>query len=296
MKHHSLLVYGESTVGKTSFLALLVRELLQRFPGKRARLCTAEHSNAMQDLLDEGLVEVWKLNTRSYPFQCARRATDGYWPVDAADPESKLVMLPTYWEKYPIRIFEGGTTISNYIAGSSVTGAFAERIGVGQQIGPSDSKDGPVCFMDGEEGVGALSRSNFGFVQREMTSIIQRSQKHPGYSIWTSHQDDVKEKKAGMATGRTLIGPEIFGGALTASIGREFADFWHLVRVTADDGTVERRLYLRDHVEENAIALARNSVPLPLQAKVPDYIRLSEKGGLPRLEAAKILLEKLPTF
>ena len=79
-----------------------------------------------------------------------------------------------------IRLFEGLATFSNYLAGSYVIGAMAERIGRGEQIGPTDSGE-LVRIQDGSAGVGGLSRSNYGFAQKEMTSLVQRSQKRPGY-------------------------------------------------------------------------------------------------------------------
>lgn len=305
--HHSILIYSPFSGGKTALIGELVEELLPRYSaGAAARLVTAETYNTIQRQINAGSIVPWKLNTRPHPFETCHFAMDGYWPVDPLNPESPFT-APTAdtWTKFPIRIFEGLATVANYLAGNSVEGGMAQRIGAGDSIGPTDSGE-LIRLVDGSVVVGGLSRSNYGFVQKEMTSLVHRTLKRPGLIIWTAQEDDVKEKKAGVATGRTLIGPEVFGGALTSVIGREFSDVWRIVNIPIDytlsDGStrrvVERRLYLKDHVDPLdplLVAKCRNSAGLDNQENVPDYILLTDKDkpGLPRKGVAKVIIEKL---
>lgn len=305
-KMHPVLLYSQFALGKSAFLASFVDEMLPLLPeGSKARLVTAEHYVEYLDLQTEGRIEIWKINTRDHPFSTAQRACDGWWPENPLDPESPLLPPSAEtWSRYPIRIFEGTATIANYLAGNSVKGAIAQRIGSGESIGPTDSGE-LIRIQDGETVVGGLSRSNYGFVQKEMISLIQRSQKHAGFVIWTGQEDDAKEKKGGVSTGNTILGPEVFGAALTSTIGREFADVWRIVAVPADyeNGAdsrriLERRLYLKEHLDPfgaSFVAKGRNSAGRKRQFEVPDYIRLTdpERPGAPREDAAKRVIETL---
>src|SRR5262249_50279668 len=156
------------TKGKSSFIAQLIEALLPSLPdGCKARIVTAEHYNAYNKLIAAGKAEVWKLNTRNYPFSTTDKAVDGFWPTDPTDPTSKFV-APTLetFQKYPIRVFEGTATIANYLAGNTVRGGLADRIARGEYCGPTDSGEA-IRLIDGEgedaSAVGSLSRSNVGW-------------------------------------------------------------------------------------------------------------------------------------
>lgn len=285
--HHPILIYSAFGLGKTALLGLIVDRVLQE--GQKARLVTAEHYNVLQKYIDDGRVEVWKVNTRDHPFETLRAAADGYWPADSSDPTSPLVP-PTAetWQRYPVRMFEGIATIALYIAGAYVVGgltqrAESERIGFEKEY---------IQFDDGSESVAGLTWTHFNMTQKEVTEAIRRSQKRPGYSIWTSHEDLTKSKRQ--------MGPEVIGTALTAGIGREFADVLHIVGVANDvtDTTgevrryLERRLYLKEHYAPGLPIpyQAKNSVGVASQATVPDYLRMSQDGA-PMLDVAERLFK-----
>lgn len=304
MKNHPILIYSPFAGGKTSFIQELVRVLLERLPeGSRARLYTAETYDSVTD----ERIEVWQFNTRDNPFETMNWVCDGFWPADPLDPTSRM-QPPTAatFAKYPISIIEGIATAAGYITGDYAVGGMADRIGKGESVGPSDAKDGPVRLVDGTAAVGGLSRSNIYFAQQRMTNYVTRSLRKPGgYQIWTTHEDDAKEKKQGIATtGQTIIGPEVVGSALTLSVGKHFGNVWRIVGVPLDfeNGgetrrVIERRLYLKDHIcpVHQLMAKCRNSGGLPRQDSIPDYVRLTdpEKPGSPRAEAAKIVVEKV---
>lgn len=305
-KVHPVLIYSPFALGKTALLADLVAAL-----GLKARIYTVETYGEFKDLMAAGQVEVWKFNNRPYPWDTCQKACDGFWPTDVVDglagidPKGQLV-APTMatWEEWPIRIYEGLATISEYIAGNYAIGGLTYRIGHGESVGPTDSGE-LIRITDGDTTVGGLSRSNYGFVQREMLSNVARSQAYPGYIIWTAHEDDVAEKKGKVATGNVIIGPQVIGAALTNYIGKDFADIWRIVGVPTDipvNGEmrhiIERRLYLKEHVDPlsaTLVAKGRNSAGKKNQGSVVDYIRLTdpEKPGQPREGVGKILVEML---
>ena len=301
-KYHSICVYGAFGAGKTAFLGELIQELLP--PGTRARVITAEHYNTIQSLVYDkdtnpnGIIEVWKVNTRPHPFETMRFAVDGFWPENVNDPSSPLI-APTAetWAKYPIRVHEGMATVCQYLASNQVEGGLLDRAGKGDIIGPVQEH---IQFQDGETGIGGMCWAHYNIGQRELVGLVQRSQKYPGYSIWSSHEDDGKERNS------RIVGPEVIGSALTGSIGREFADLWRVAGVPFDYGEgadkrrfIERRLYVKEHFDQNGGGpyKAKNSAGLKNQGDVPDYIRLTssdpEHFGEAREGFAKIIVEKL---
>lgn len=271
-----VLIYSAFGLGKTSLLELLARKVLQ--PGQKARLVTAEHYNTIQPAIDEGLIEVWKVNTRDHPFETLRSAVDGYWPADVNDPTSPLIApTPEMWAKTPVRFFEGIATMCNYLAGSYSVGGLTQR-GETERIGYEKEY---IQFTDGMTDIAGMTWTYFRIAQSEISDLIQRSMKRGGYVVWTSHEDTVK--------GGRSIGPEVIGSAITGSIGREFSDVLHIVGVPTDvtDTTtgeirrlMDRRLYLKQHYPPGSgvPATAKNSVGIARQSSVPDYLKMTTDG------------------
>lgn len=295
MSHHSILIYGASGCGKTSIIGQLVKRLLKDFPsGCKARLYSAEHYDSVADVIEAGFMDAWKINTRPHPFETVHRAVDGYWLKDANDPAGELIPpAADNWQKYPIRIFEGMATISRYIASNHHEGGLLWRAGRGDIIGPVQEH---IQFRDGEDGIGGLCWAHYRIGQMEMEGLAQRSQKHPGYTIWTTHEDEGREK------GIPIVGPEVFGSKMTATIGKEFGELWHIAEVPTayqtEDGLrniSERRIYLKNHYPpgSNVLHKAKNSFGLENQASVPDYITLTTEAGLFRPEGVDKLVALL---
>jgi hypothetical protein len=280
---HPILIYGSWGSGKTALMAEICR-----FLGIKARLYTCEHYNSIQDAIDEGIVEVWKINTRAHPFETFRAAADKFWPADPMDPTSPL-LPPTEngAEQFGAFMYEGLGTGCQYLISNHAEGGLLDRAGKGDIIGPVQEH---IQFMDGETGIGGLCWAHYNVSQREMVGLVQRSQKFPGLIFWTSHEDDGKERK-GQAP---VMGPEVIGSAVTAGIGREFADVWHIAKfptaIAQPDGTStvieQRRLYVKDHIlsEGGLTYKSKNSAGLRRQAEIPDYFVMSDEEGLPRLD------------
>jgi hypothetical protein len=168
-------------------------------------------------------------------------------------------------------------SIARYISGATVVGGLTQRAET-ERIGFEKEY---IQFMDGETNVAGLTWTHFNMTQKEVIEIVQRSQKRPGLVLWSAHEDITKSKRA--------MGPQVIGSAVTAEIGGEFADVWHLASVAKDvmDPATqeirrysERRLYVKEHYVPNS--------PLPFQAKhsagikrdkdVPDYFLMTKDG------------------
>ncbi len=291
---HPILCYSAFGCGKTTLWAELFKQL--RTGDEKMRIYTAEHANSIQADIDTGLVEVWKLNTRDHPFDTLRMACKGWWPEDPADPDSRILPpTPETWVKYPFRAYEGMATFSNYLATNHSIGGLLQRAANGESIGFDEG--GKVQFDDGGTSVGGSTRTTYGIIQKEIQGLIQVSQRRPGYVFWSTHEDTIFQKGTGLPL---FSGPEVFGGALTSSIGREFADVWRISPVTTNlqdaagnvRSVTERRLYVKDHVQDGIPCKARNSGGLGRQKDVSDYYRMSE-NGLPLMDTAERVVRGL---
>ena len=283
--HRSLLIYGAMGSGKTSLIEQIAAHVCTA--GQKARLVTAEHYSTIEDAIEEGLVEVWKVNTRDHPFETLRFAVDGFWPADVLDPTSPLIPpTPETWITRPVRFFEGIATFADYITGSYAKGGLTERAET-ERIGFEKEY---IQFTDGETSIAGKTWTYFRIGQNELTDLINRSMKYPGLTGWTSHEDFSKDRRK--------ITPEVIGTALNSDIGRYFADVLHIATVPVDftdaggemRRITERRLYLREHyIPGGAVPyIAKNSVGLKFQDRVPDYLAMT-KDGMPRIDVAERL-------
>jgi hypothetical protein len=277
--NHSVLLYGAFGAGKTTLAVRLAKRLLK--PGQTIRLLTAEHANSVRADIEAGIVQHCQINIRNNPFDALRKTIrDGLWPINPEDPKSKWAET----NNDSIRIYEGGATFSNYLSDGNVIGGIRQRTAAGESIGINEG--GKINFTDGDEQIGGVSQTSYKIIQDEMESLMVASLKRPGLAIWTSHEDIIY-KRIKTPTGQVINGTamfggvEIYGGALTGSIGRHFADVWR-IGITGND----RFLYVKNHVDEELKWLAKNSAGDERQDQVPDRFRLTDEKGLPKRNAA----------
>lgn len=282
MKHYSILGYSLSGVGKTTLWQEVVRLL-----GVKARIWTAEHTGVIND----PAIQCWKVNTRDNPFKVLRRAVQGYWPQDPADPKSPLV-APTdeTFKEFPVRIFEGIGTFGDYLASNHAKGGLLWHAGRGDVIGPVQEH---IQFDDDGDGIGGLCWAHYNIGQRELLGLVQTSQKYPGLTIWSSHEDEGKEK------GVPFYGPQVFGNKMTGAIGKEFDEMWHYCTVPIDKQVggekvrlLERRLYIEEHFLPGGTMpyKAKTSISKPF---VGNHVKLSDKDGNKDFKALQALVQSL---
>ncbi len=290
---HAINIYGDFGTGKTTLAIRLAKKLLSN--GEKVRLVTAENTMSIKEHIDSGFVEVFHVEGRDHPFDTLRKAVDGWWPIEPHKPEVSKLVAPTAatFEEYPLWMYEGTTTLSSYLDDNLVLGGLRQRSADGESIGINEPNK--IRFTDGDVTVGGNSQVSYGIIQSEMVSLIKRSQRLRSYTIWTSHSDIIYQQivvNGRPAQGRPLYGgPEVFGGALTGSIGKEFADVWRIGTTEVEvEGTkyTERRLYVKEHRDSDIPWKAKNSAGDERQDKVPDYFALTAKGLPKRNEAREI--------
>lgn len=259
--------YGQSGTGKSESIAAVIKQIHHE-TGKKARVLIGDGSGATyQAFVDAGIVEMMDYTIRDWPLSTLDLLSQGYWPEDVDDPTSKLVaMKPEQFANIGLYAIEGLSVGAVYVMGDK-KGGFAERAGKGEKIG----QDSPIMIKDLERNpttgqyiersgpgtvFGGNALAHYGVAQKRMLGFVEKSKGLPGWVIWTAHERSSEDK----VSNQKLIGPEVAGGALTASLSRYFNDTLHFATaektVKAKDEHTEKqvdvidaefRIYTRDH-------------------------------------------------
>lgn len=258
--------FGPSGAGKSESAASVIRTIYEE-TGKTARVLIGDGSGATyESLVAAGIVEMADYTIRDWPLSTMSQFCEGYWPEDPLDPKSKMVPITApQHAKLGVYVIEGLSVGANYIMGDK-KGGLAERGGRGEKIG----QDSPIQIIDLDRNAqgntvagsgpglqfGGNSLAHYGVAQRRMLGLVEKSKALPGWVIWTAHERPSEDK----VSGQKLIGPEVAGGALTASVSRVFNNTLHFTQAQktdkkADEHTgkqvdvidAEYRIYTRDH-------------------------------------------------
>lgn len=279
------LVYGNSQAGKTTW-ALQIAEHLYVKKGLKTRWYLGDGGGDTllnSGLVDEGIVEVMQFNLRDNPFATMQFCCDGFWPQDPQNPKSK--MLPTKpddMRKYGQFVYEGLSVGCDYMMGDQ-PGGLADRAAKGEKIG----QDTPYIVNEDGLKFGGNPPSHYGFTQRRLISLIERSRALPlPFVMWTAHQ---RKAEDGDLKGIYEFGPDCAGQALTSKIGAYFGNTIHMHQVTvkkkAKDAltgkdievlAIERRAYTRKHADPEGQTgikyYANNRMPAELANQMPEYL------------------------
>jgi hypothetical protein len=274
------LVYGVSGSGKTTWWLTLAAYLYET-TGKRSRWYLGDGGG--QTLLVSGadeFVDIMNYNLWDHPLEVTQKIAEGYWPVDPTTPNSKLMpMTADEFSRYALFVYEGLTVMSDYIMGDRI-GGLAQRMSKGEIL----NNDASFRLKDGELTFGGNARTHYGFTQRRILDVIERTRALPVHVGWTGHERKVEDKDYK----ETWIGPDVSGQALTTKIGASFGNTVHLhavkgIRKTTDPTTkksieqivMERRAYTRTHYDPEASHFvkyyANTRVPSALLQAKPDY-------------------------
>ena len=283
------LVYGVSGSGKTTWW-LQMAKAIHAATGKKTRwylgdgggttLHVAGVTKRMGLIEDDdpastpAFVEIFPYSLHEHPLETTQRICEGWWPVDLSDPASKL--LPTSkdeWAEIGLCVYEGCSVMSDYIMGDR-TGGLANRMSKGEAL----NNDVVFRLKDGELTFGGNARTHYGFTQRRMLDLIERTRALPCHVGWTAHE----RKSEDDDTRQSWIGPDVCGNALTVKIGASFGNTIHLhavrtVKKTTDDATKKtveqislvRRAYTRSHYDPEAQHFTRYYANTRLAPEVP---------------------------
>jgi hypothetical protein len=279
------LTYGASGSGKTTwYLALAEYNYVKN--GKKTRWYLGDGGGETirnSGLIEEGAVELWQFSDRDNPFATLQLACEGYWPENPHDPKCKLKQpsMDEFYD-YGMFVYEGLSVGSDYMMGSK-NGGLSDRAARGEKIG----QDTPYVVL--EEGLkfGGNPPSHFGFVQRRIVDLVERSRSIPVPFVgWTAHERKAEDSDL---KGVYTFGPDVCGQALTSKIGAYFGNTIHMVaipqRTKSKDPITGKeietiklihRAYTRKHSDPegntNVKFYANNRIPKEFADKMPEFL------------------------
>lgn len=278
------LVYGISGSGKTTWW-LTMAEAVHQSTGKKTRWYLGDGGGQTINVADmEDFVEVFQYNLWDKPFETTQKMCEGGWPQDVNTPNSKI--LPTTddeWKGIGLCVFEGLSVGADYMMGDR-QGGLANRMAKGEML----NNDASFKIQDGDLKFGGLARSHYGFTQRRILDIIERTRALPCHVGWTAHERKVDDEEYK----ETWIGPDVSGKLLTTKIGASFGNTVHLHPVKKikkgvrdpltekiiDAIVIDRRAYTRTHFDPEAghfvkyYANTRFPPGTPVEDYMPEFI------------------------
>lgn len=293
------LVYGKSASGKTTWCMILAEAIYAKH-GLKTRWFVGDggfETVEAAGLVDAGIVEPFFYNLREHPLETTRMITDGYWPKEPKDPKSPWVApdFAKLEKEYGFWVFEGLAPMSRYLMGNKEGGlselaakGAKEKKKLGDKAGVGGGLDSPYVVQDGDTIRGGVSMSGYGFTQKEILDLVERTSILPGWVYWTSWErtigaDDNDE------TPEPMGGPEVAGKALTGTIGGSFGNTIHMVLASKEVETtdkltgkkvkqrvVEHRAYTRPHYDPDQKTFckyyANNRMPVTQRDLMSDYL------------------------
>lgn len=262
-KPRTVILYGDSGIGKTSQAYFLARYLAKKY-SIIGRLIgsNASDSAPFEDsgMIDKGIVDFFDIANRQYALADMRKLSEGYWPRNAKDKEGNSIIKGYFqkddnckttfeqWQKIGFTIIEGITGVSNLM----LNHIRSQEEGVGFKHSFKYEEDGEV--------IGGLQEGHYGLVQQELYKVVVQ-----GFAclpvkmvIWTALIGKGMDKRIQ----QTVYGPKGAGVAQTFEIPSWFMDCFHLedkqvkVRVKnkqGDDEVIEKVIrvaWFQNHKDE----------------------------------------------
>lgn len=277
------LVYGISGSGKTTWW-LVMASAVYESTGKKTRWYLGDGGGTTINVSGmEDFITVMQYNLWDNPLETTQKMCEGWWPKDVDDPKSKL--MPTTadeWMGIGLCVFEGLSVGADYIMGDR-PGGMAHRMAKGEML----NNDASFRLKDGDLSFGGLARSHYGFTQRRILDIVERTRALPCHVGWTAHERKVEDEEYR----DTWIGPDVSGKALTTKIGASFGNTIHLHPVKkiekgkpdqkdpltgkpVDRIIIDRRAYTRTHFDPEGTHFVKYyaNTRFPPGTKVDDYM------------------------
>lgn len=277
------LVYGVTQSGKTSWWERVGRYIFER-TGKRTRWYLGDGGGETLRVTgslvrDGGFIELVRYPLWDHPFETSIAACEGGWPVDPDDPKSPwLPPQGDLADVYGLLVYEGLNSMCDYLMGDR-EGGFAHMAAHKKNL---NNEPAPQ-WQDGKLSVGGNSRGHYGFTQRRLKMLVERTERFPGWVGWTAHE----RRETDEDNRETIIGPATAGGAITTSIGASFGNVIHLDMAAKREKTkdphsgasvehvsLERRAYTQTHLDPDGQHFVRYlaGARIPATCKnFPDY-------------------------
>lgn len=224
----------------------------------------------------------------------------------------RKVLQQVNFERVGIWVYEGLGVMGEYMMHGYRVGGLSEQASRGIKIGPDAAvkitsqlysldqfgnaiTTSPIEGSGSGTSYGTNGTAHYQMGQVHMNGVIQRIKALPGTVIMTSHERAARNK-AGMLRegtmkdgvtyggGELLIGPEVVGGAMTATVSKSVNETFHFQKVTkagpveVDEATgkkvapvlIEHRMYTIDHMD------AEGDTPIRFRA----LVRTGDPAGI----------------
>lgn len=234
MLFSTLVIYGPTGTRKTTQIGELAKYVYEK-TGKKTRLLTADGGGygPIQDLVNVGIIDVWRVTEEQNIKVAIIKASKGAWPdkiVNGLRASSTIKeILPNdrarAFKDIGAYAVEGFTSIAQAVMGDAVS------------KGDKISQDIVGKFTEtteyGSETFGAPSPSHYGWTQRYILDMIRNFSALPLERVMYTALEGKGEDKL---TKALQYGPAVAGQAITASIPQYVGDCLHFEDYVKDLG------------------------------------------------------------
>ena len=254
----TILLYGNSGVGKTAQLGKLAEEVYIT-TGKKTRIYTVDFggTNTINPYVDLGIIELVEMGTTD-AWIFANRAVRGY----VRDTNGKWVKDEKRNAEIGFYGFESAHGLAHLLKGD-----MNAKAGTGTTIG-GDTNSSFEVSGDGEKfKIGSVKGfQQYSIPQQQTLSAMYESFKLPAqYIVWTAGVDVGTEE----LSKNKAAGPMVVGGALTTILPKDFVFTMHLDAIPVKDSVARHVMYLGTHQDPNAGNMtALGNTRRPLDAPV----------------------------
>lgn len=263
--------YGDSGSGKSSLIGSMCEFMRKRYQGMKGMLYTADNTQVLEPYIEEGLLDVYRVDSRWHPFETIDYVTRGYHPRDPFNEKTEMIAPTEEWFKqYLFIAHEGLTNYCDLVL--SNRGGLAKLMGKGEHVGPGTRPgEDAISFKDGDLEVGGNSRSGYFLIQKLAADWVRNSyQMHVPLTIWTAHEVRATEDN------KPIFGPCVAGKAATKDVQKWLDALIHCHTVKQGE-SVEYRLYLREHYDDKIA----KGIPFKALTRLPlGLLKATDKAAI----------------
>jgi hypothetical protein len=232
MLFNTMVIYGPTGTRKTSQIGEFAKYIYEK-TGKITRLISMDGGGyaPVQDLINVGVIEVWRLVEEEKPLPMLIHASRGLWPKSLSNGK-RVSNSPLTTNKTESLKDVGAYAVEGWA--SIASAAIRYLVEKGQKI----NEDVVSKFAEesdfGEVSFGAPSRGHYNFVQNLILDLIRNfsALDGPERILYTSLEGKGEDK----LTRGLQYGPLVAGQAITAAIPQYVGDCIHFEDFSEDKG------------------------------------------------------------
>lgn len=225
MLHNTMVIYGPTGSRKTSQIGEFAKYIYEK-TGKTTRLVSCDGGGwaPIQDLINAGIIEAWRLVDEPSLLGAITAASKGAWPKNLKNGirPSGPVVVPDPAGRVRELSNVGAYAIEGWFSIASAVMRFL--VARGQKINEDVVSKFTETTDFGEFSYGAPSRGHYGFVQSYILDVIRNFSSLPVERILYTSLEGKGEDKL---TKGLQYGPAVAGSAITAAIPQYVGDCLH---------------------------------------------------------------------